>query len=55
MVASWDFLHFGDDVEPCFEGASFYSLEDNIIALLEKIWKKNWPFPEPWTRRKYNA
>lgn len=30
----------GDDVEPCFEGASFYSLEDNIIALLEKYEKR---------------
>ena len=39
----------GDDVEPCFEGASFYQLEgakapevteDNIIALLEKYEKK---------------
>lgn len=40
----------GDDVEPCFEGASFYSLggpgnnldetEANIIALLEKYEKK---------------
>ena len=31
----------GDDVEPCFEGASFYSLEDNIIALLEKYEKRS--------------
>ena len=40
----------GDDVEPCFEGASFYNLngesdstcdtESNIIALLEKYEKK---------------
>lgn len=30
----------GDDVEPCFEGASFYSLDDNIIALLEKYEKR---------------
>ena len=32
----------GDDVEPCFEGASFYSHENesNIIALLEKYEKR---------------
>lgn len=30
----------GDDVEPCFEGASFYSREGNIIALLEKYEKR---------------
>lgn len=40
----------GDDIEPCFEGASFYQLdegqdapgvtEDNIIALLEKYEKR---------------
>jgi uncharacterized protein YoxC len=30
----------GDDVEPCFEGASFYSRESNIIALLEKYEKR---------------
>lgn len=32
----------GDDVEPCFEGASFYSCENesNIIALLEKYEQK---------------
>ena len=30
----------GDDVEPCFEGASFYSNQDNIIALLEKYEKR---------------
>ena len=30
----------GDDVEPCFEGASFYSHEDNILALLAKYEKK---------------
>lgn len=30
----------GDDVEPCFEGASFYSLEDSIVALLEKYEKR---------------
>lgn len=30
----------GDEVEPCFEGASFYSLEDNIIALLNKYEKR---------------
>ena len=30
----------GDDVEPCFEGASFYSREDNILALLAKYEKK---------------
>ena len=30
----------GDDVEPCFEGASFYSCESNIIALLEKYEKR---------------
>ena len=30
----------GDDVEPCFEGASFYSCEDNILALLEKYEKR---------------
>jgi FtsZ-binding cell division protein ZapB len=32
----------GDDVEPCFEGASFYTRENesNIIALLEKYEKR---------------
>ena len=32
----------GDDVEPCFEGASFYTCdnESNIIALLEKYEKR---------------
>lgn len=30
----------GDDIEPCFEGASFYSCENNILALLEKYEKK---------------
>ena len=30
----------GEDVEPCFEGASFYSRESNIIALLEKYEKR---------------
>ena len=30
----------GDDVEPCFEGASFYTCEDNILALLEKYEKR---------------
>jgi archaellum component FlaC len=32
----------GDDVEPCFEGASFYTKENepNIIALLEKYEKR---------------
>lgn len=32
----------GDDVEPCFEGASFYTCENesNIIALLEKYEKR---------------
>lgn len=36
------FQALGDDVEPCFEGASFYSLENenNIIALLEKYEKR---------------
>lgn len=37
----------GDDIEPCFEGASFYSneskedTESNILALLEKYEKKS--------------
>ena len=30
----------GDDVEPCFEGASFYTCENNILALLEKYEKR---------------
>ena len=30
----------GDDVEPCFEGASFYTCEDNILKLLEKYEKR---------------
>lgn len=31
----------GADTEPCFEGASFFSCEDNIIALLQKYEKSN--------------
>lgn len=27
----------GDDVEPCFEGAAFFALYDNIVAAFEKI------------------
>ena len=30
----------GDDVEPCFEGASFYTCEDSILKLLEKYEKR---------------
>ena len=30
----------GDEVEPCFHGASFYSQEDSILAILEKYEKK---------------
>lgn len=31
----------GADVEPCFEGAAFFSREDNILSLLEKYEKNN--------------
>lgn len=27
----------GDDVEPCFEGASFFALQENITQVIEKI------------------
>ena len=38
----------GDDVEPCFEGSSFYSLgDDNIMAILEKYEKKIDLFQNP--------
>jgi hypothetical protein len=30
----------GDEVEPCFHGASFYSQEESILAILEKYEKK---------------
>lgn len=30
----------GDDTEPCFEGASFYTQEESIMALLEKYEKR---------------
>lgn len=29
----------GDDVEPCFEGAAFFSLYDNIVSAFQKIEK----------------
>ncbi len=37
----------GDDTEPCFEGASFYSLEQSVLALLEKYEKKIDLFQSP--------
>ena len=38
----------GDDVEPCFEGASFYSnQEDSILAILEKYEKRPDLFQSP--------
>ena len=30
----------GDDVEPCFEGAGFYTQEESILAILEKYEKR---------------
>lgn len=30
----------GEEVEPCFEGASFYTCENNILSLLDKYEKK---------------
>jgi hypothetical protein len=27
----------GDDVEPCFEGAAFFTLYDDIVAAFQKI------------------
>jgi predicted nucleic acid-binding Zn-ribbon protein len=36
----------GDDVEPCFEGASFYS-QESILAILEKYEKKTELFQIP--------
>ena len=37
----------GDDVEPCFEGASFYSQEESILAILEKYEKRTDLFQSP--------
>jgi hypothetical protein len=37
----------GDDTEPCFEGASFYSQEESIMALLEKYEKRKEFFSTP--------
>ena len=31
----------GDDVEPCFEGAGFFALYDNIVAAFRKIEELN--------------
>ena len=37
----------GDEVEPCFEGAGFYSLKDSIEAILDKYEKKKDLFQNP--------
>lgn len=37
----------GDDVEPCFEGAGFYTLEESIESILEKYEKKKDLFQNP--------
>lgn len=37
----------GDEVEPCFEGASFYTQEESILALLEKYEKRKEFFQTP--------
>jgi hypothetical protein len=37
----------GDEVEPCFEGASFYTQEESILALLEKYEKRKDLFQAP--------
>ena len=37
----------GDETEPCFQGASFYSQEESILALLEKYEKRPELFQSP--------
>ena len=37
----------GDDVEPCFEGAGFYTQEESILAILEKYEKRPELFQNP--------
>lgn len=37
----------GDDVEPCFEGAGFYTQEESILAILEKYEKRPDLFQSP--------
>lgn len=37
----------GDEVEPCFEGAGFYTLEENIESILAKYEKKKDLFQNP--------
>lgn len=37
----------GDEVEPCFHGASFYSQEESILAILEKYEKNRELFQTP--------
>jgi hypothetical protein len=34
----------GDEVEPCFEGAAFFSLYDSLKAAIDKIEKNNMAF-----------
>lgn len=41
------FQVLGDDVEPCFHGASFYEQQDNILAILEKYEKRPDLFQNP--------
>lgn len=41
------FQVLGDEVEPCFHGASFYEQQDNILAILEKYEKRPDLFQDP--------